>query len=114
MMAGLERPSAGRIEIGGAPPSATLRRAGLSVAFQDPSLLPWRSVRGNIELALASRGARDPAEIDQLIALVGSGRLRRHAPGGAVGRHAPARGHRARACHAPGSSAARRAVRRGG
>src|SRR6056297_748526 len=52
MVAGLESPSAGTVEIGGAPPAATLRRAGLSVAFQDPSLLPWRSVRGNMELAL--------------------------------------------------------------
>lgn len=72
MVAGLELPSGGRIEIGGAPPAATLKRAGLSVAFQDPSLLPWRSVRGNIELALGlARRRVDQAEIDQLIALVG-------------------------------------------
>jgi len=72
MVAGLEAPSAGRIEIGGAPPRATLRRAGLSVAFQDPSLLPWRSVRGNIELALKlARRRAGPSEIDQLIDLVG-------------------------------------------
>jgi NitT/TauT family transport system ATP-binding protein len=72
MIAGLEPPSAGRIEIGGAPPAETLQNAGLSMAFQDPSLLPWRSVRGNIELALGL--ARRPvraAEIDQLIELVG-------------------------------------------
>jgi NitT/TauT family transport system ATP-binding protein len=72
MIAGLERPSAGRIGIGGAPPADTLRRAGLSVAFQDPSLLPWRSVRGNIELALSlARRPAEPAGVDQLIALVG-------------------------------------------
>ena len=72
MVAGLETPSAGRIEIGGAPPADTLQRAGLSVAFQDPSLLPWRSVRGNIELALSlARRRPEPSEIDQLIALVG-------------------------------------------
>lgn len=72
MIAGLETPTEGTITIGGAPPSETLRQAGLSVAFQDPSLLPWRSVRGNIELALGL--ARQPVErraIDQLIALVG-------------------------------------------
>jgi NitT/TauT family transport system ATP-binding protein len=72
MVAGLETPSAGRIEIGGQPPSETLRQAALSVAFQDPSLLPWRSVRGNIELALSlARRPADRAAIDQLIALVG-------------------------------------------
>jgi NitT/TauT family transport system ATP-binding protein len=72
MIAGLETPSAGRIEIGGAPPADTLKRAGLSVAFQDPSLLPWRSVRGNIELALnLARRRADGSDIDQLIALVG-------------------------------------------
>lgn len=72
MIAGLEPPSAGKIEIGGLPPSETLRLANLSVAFQDPSLLPWRSVRKNIELALML--ARRPIvarDIDQLIQLVG-------------------------------------------
>jgi NitT/TauT family transport system ATP-binding protein len=72
MIAGLETPSAGRIEIGGEPPAETLRRAGLSVAFQDPSLLPWRTVRGNIELALSlARRKLDRAAVDQLIGLVG-------------------------------------------
>lgn len=72
MIAGLEAPSSGTIDIGGSPPAHMLRRAELSVAFQDPSLLPWRTVRGNIELALTL--ARQPivqANIDQLIALVG-------------------------------------------
>jgi NitT/TauT family transport system ATP-binding protein len=107
MIAGLEEPSAGSVEIDGAPPLATLRRAGLSVAFQDPSLLPWRSVRGNIELALNLARRGDPSEIDQLITLVGLDGFRRDAPCGAFGRHAPARGHRAGACHAAGSPAAR-------
>lgn len=72
MIAGLEEPSTGEVSIGGRPPSETLRRANLSVAFQDPSLLPWRSVRKNIELALTL--ARRPIvarDVDQLIQLVG-------------------------------------------
>lgn len=72
MIAGLEPPTSGSIEIGGAPPAETLRRADLSVAFQDPSLLPWRSVRGNIALALSlARRPADARAIDELIALVG-------------------------------------------
>ncbi|MEM6382650.1 MAG: ABC transporter ATP-binding protein [Pseudomonadota bacterium] len=72
MIAGLEVPSAGSIDIGGSDPKATLRRADLAIAFQDPSLLPWRTVRGNIELALKlARRPIDPSAIDQLVALVG-------------------------------------------
>ena len=72
MIAGLEDPSGGSVTIGGAAPDETLREAGLSVAFQDPSLLPWRSGRGNIELALKlARKPVDAAEVDQLIRLVG-------------------------------------------
>lgn len=72
MIAGLEQPSAGRVLIGGEPPAETLRKAALAVAFQDPSLLPWRSVRQNIELALdLARRPKKVAEIDQLIRLVG-------------------------------------------
>lgn len=72
LIAGLETPSAGSISIGGAPPSETLQNADLAVAFQDPSLLPWRTVRGNIELALGL--ARRPVvarEVDDLIRMVG-------------------------------------------
>lgn len=72
LIAGLEEPSAGSILIGGATPAAMRRRAALSVAFQDPSLLPWRTVRANI--ALARRLAHlpgDPGLVDRLIALVG-------------------------------------------
>lgn len=72
MIAGLEPPTTGHITIDGKPPSATLREARLSVAFQDPSLLPWRSVRKNIELALTlARQPRIDRDIDQLIQLVG-------------------------------------------
>ena len=72
LIAGLETPSEGRVEIGGRPPAETLRRAGLAVAFQDPSLLPWRTVAGNIELA--QKLARRPADrraVKNLIGLVG-------------------------------------------
>lgn len=72
MIAGLETPSAGSVDIGGSPPAETLRNAQLSVAFQDPSLLPWRTVRGNIELALTlARRSVVPSDIDQLVELVG-------------------------------------------
>ena len=72
LIAGLETPSAGRVLIAGAPPAEIRRNAGLSVAFQDPSLLPWRTVRGNIELALGlARRPVDRRAVDDLIGLVG-------------------------------------------
>ncbi|MFP7673822.1 ABC transporter ATP-binding protein [Marivita sp. S0852] len=72
MIAGLETPSAGQITIADQPPEVIRRSAGLSVAFQDPSLLPWRSVRKNIELALdLARMPKTPNQIEQLIHLVG-------------------------------------------
>ncbi|MEL6744376.1 MAG: ABC transporter ATP-binding protein [Pseudomonadota bacterium] len=72
IIAGLEEPSAGSVSIDGAPPAHMLSAARLSIAFQDPSLLPWRSVRKNIELALGlARRPVDDGEVDQLIQLVG-------------------------------------------
>ncbi|MEM1428878.1 MAG: ABC transporter ATP-binding protein [Pseudomonadota bacterium] len=72
MIAGLELPSDGTVTIGGRTPAQVRQDAGLSIAFQDPSLLPWRTVRSNIALALklARRDARE-SEIDGLIDLVG-------------------------------------------
>ncbi|MCC5983050.1 MAG: ABC transporter ATP-binding protein [Rhodobacteraceae bacterium] len=72
MVAGLEAPSAGAVTLDGAAP-ADLQGAGeLAMAFQDASLLPWRSVRGNVALALKlARRPVDLAAVDAMIARVG-------------------------------------------
>lgn len=74
LIAGLDRPDAGRLTIDGQPPQ-TLQRAGrLGIAFQDAALLPWRSVVGNIALPLDITGRRDAAAdgwIRSLVDLVG-------------------------------------------
>src|SRR6478609_9514946 len=53
-LAGLLAPDAGRILADGDPVTTTSRDRGM--VFQDSALLPWRSVRSNIELALKLRG----------------------------------------------------------
>jgi len=47
LIAGLDRPSAGRIETPG---------AGSAVMFQESALMPWLTARRNVELALRLRG----------------------------------------------------------
>jgi NitT/TauT family transport system ATP-binding protein len=54
-LAGLLRPDAGRVLADGAEVTTTSRDRGM--VFQDSALLPWRTVRSNIELALQLRGA---------------------------------------------------------
>jgi NitT/TauT family transport system ATP-binding protein len=72
MIAGLEAPSAGTVRIGGETPAEVRARAGLAVGFQDPSLLPWRTVQGNVALALKlARRRADPKAIERLLTLVG-------------------------------------------
>ncbi|WJL94864.1 ABC transporter ATP-binding protein [Microbacterium sp. ET2] len=72
MIAGLEDPTSGSITIDGDSPHAVAERGDLAVAFQDPSLLPWRSVRQNAALALTlTRREVDAAAIDRMIARVG-------------------------------------------
>ncbi len=79
MIAGLEEPSAGTIRIGSEAPRALAKRGALAMAFQDPSLLPWRSVRANI--ALGAQLARKPAAgIEELISLVGLAGFEDHQP----------------------------------
>jgi NitT/TauT family transport system ATP-binding protein len=72
LLGDLDAPTTGTVVVDGAAPAA-LRRAGrIGVAFQDPSLLPWRTTRKNIALTLEAAGKRvDRARIDELIALVG-------------------------------------------
>lgn len=56
MIAGLERPTAGIIEIDGKPQRPSDRRDGIAYVFQDAHLLPWRSVLRNVELPLELMG----------------------------------------------------------
>jgi sulfonate transport system ATP-binding protein len=53
-LAGLLRPDSGRVVADGNEVTATSRDRGM--VFQDSALLPWRTVRSNIELALQLRG----------------------------------------------------------
>lgn len=53
-LAGLLRPDAGRVIADGQEVATTSRDRGM--VFQDSALLPWRTVRSNIELALQLRG----------------------------------------------------------
>ncbi|MEM9476018.1 MAG: ABC transporter ATP-binding protein [Pseudomonadota bacterium] len=79
MVAGLEPPDSGRIALGDTDPKAVARRGGLAMAFQDPSLLPWRTVRSNI--ALGAELAGKPADgVDHLIDLVGLTGFADHRP----------------------------------
>ncbi|MEL6773773.1 MAG: ABC transporter ATP-binding protein [Pseudomonadota bacterium] len=79
MIAGLEAPDSGTLLLGNTAPRDVARRGALSMAFQDPSLLPWRSVRANI--ALGAELARTPADgVDALIDLVGLSGFADHRP----------------------------------
>jgi sulfonate transport system ATP-binding protein len=67
-LAGLETPSRGTVLVGGAP----IRPEHVGFVFQEPRLMPWLSVRGNVAFGLRhlDRKARDCA-VDLALDLVG-------------------------------------------
>jgi len=72
ILADLEVPTEGTVTVDGADPSVARRDHRLGIAFQDPALLAWRTVRNNIRLALQATGiAERPGAVDDLIGLVG-------------------------------------------
>ncbi|HWL69647.1 MAG TPA: ABC transporter ATP-binding protein [Geminicoccus sp.] len=75
VVADLLPPLAGGITVLGGSPEAARRRRDVAFVFQDATLLPWRTVRQNIELPLqvGPAGLRRPglASTDELLALVG-------------------------------------------
>ncbi|MBV8599046.1 MAG: ATP-binding cassette domain-containing protein, partial [Actinobacteria bacterium] len=81
LAAGLEAPDSGDVTIDGAPPSALVRRRALGVAFQDHALLPWLTVRANVELPYKlARRPVDDRRVDWLLDLVGLSDFQRHRP----------------------------------
>ena len=71
-IAGLEQPTPGQILLGGEPPRSRVRQFEIGMAFQDPALLPWRTVEKNIGYAFElARRPKDAALVQSYIDLVG-------------------------------------------
>jgi NitT/TauT family transport system ATP-binding protein len=72
ILADLEQPTAGVALAHGQTPGQVRRERRLGIAFQEPALLPWRTVRSNIELPVEVTGLPVPrGACDDLIRLVG-------------------------------------------
>ncbi|WP_114853481.1 ABC transporter ATP-binding protein [Brachybacterium sp. YJGR34] len=71
LIAGLDRPSAGAIRLGGGVLEGTDPRT--AVAFQEPRLLPWRTLADNVALGLPRGTARRAGRerVEHLLRLVG-------------------------------------------
>jgi len=72
LVAGLDNSYEGTISIGGQS-ALNARKAGeIGFAFQEPNLLPWRSVEENIRLPLEICANKDnPASIQEILQMVG-------------------------------------------
>jgi NitT/TauT family transport system ATP-binding protein len=71
MISALEAPSSGSITIHGEPPERLTRTHRLGIAFQEHALLPWLSVRANLELPFRIAGRPvDYGKISTLLELV--------------------------------------------
>jgi NitT/TauT family transport system ATP-binding protein len=70
LLAGLLRPTAGRVCVGGVPVARP--RRDVALMFQRPALLPWRSVLTNVLLPLEIRGAVRPQDRARAAALLDS------------------------------------------
>lgn len=78
--AGLDVPTAGVVRIDGRPVSGTDARC--AVAFQEPRLLPWRTLAGNVALGLPRDDRRQEAalRVAELLDLVGLTAFANHRP----------------------------------
>ncbi len=61
LMGGLETPTAGKVLVKGSEPREAQRHKQIGFVFQDPSLLPWRTVQQNVLLPLQVNRQQDAA-----------------------------------------------------
>ncbi|MDJ0377286.1 ABC transporter ATP-binding protein [Cryobacterium sp. PH31-L1] len=83
LIADLDVPTSGRIEVFGKPARQARIDQDYGIAFQQAGLLPWRTVAGNIELPLELHGVGKAARrrrAAELIALVGLSDFAAHFP----------------------------------
>ena len=73
MLAGLLSTTTGHVEIGGK--KVTTPKTDIGIMFQDSTLVPWRTVRGNIELQLEMRGEKIENYRDHISELLHSVRI---------------------------------------
>ena len=74
LIGGLTEPTSGDIRIAGRTPTEAQARKELGFVFQEPSLLPWRTVSRNVRLPLEvnrRNDSRNQAQVDDLLQLVG-------------------------------------------
>lgn len=74
LIADVMPPTTGQIRIGDSAPDVARKRHEIGFVFQDPTLLPWRSVIDNIRLPIEVAGqpaAHDPRDLVQLVGLKG-------------------------------------------
>ncbi|MHB1928710.1 MAG: ABC transporter ATP-binding protein [Acidimicrobiales bacterium] len=74
IVAGILRPTAGMVQVEGASAAAAQEAHRFGFVFQDPVLLPWRSVQDNVELLselVGQPAAERRSRSSQLLALVG-------------------------------------------
>jgi taurine transport system ATP-binding protein len=68
LIAGFEEPTTGTVRTNGRPPVP----GGAGLVWQQPRLFPWKTVGGNVELALRYAGQpRHAARVQELLAAVG-------------------------------------------
>jgi NitT/TauT family transport system ATP-binding protein len=81
LVASLETPTSGLVEVNGRPPAELARQHRLGVAFQDHALLPWLDVTGNVALPFKVAGLPvDEKRVSELIRLVGLAGFERARP----------------------------------
>jgi NitT/TauT family transport system ATP-binding protein len=78
LIADILQPHSGQVTLGSDTPRAARHDHALGFVFQSPTLLPWRTVRQNVELPLdvvgrdsARRSARSTDELIELVGLKG-------------------------------------------
>jgi NitT/TauT family transport system ATP-binding protein len=78
LVADIMQPFAGNIRIGGESPASARKENALGFVFQQPTLLPWRTVKQNVELPIkiadrsnTRRGRLTPTELIELVGLKG-------------------------------------------